>query len=159
MGATAGSMRGEWKAPATFRRIARTLCPLAIVSARSIAFRLPLMTTCADEFSFATTRTSSPRASSHSAAAASVPTPRSAAIVPGRSSLAPCIAAPRTTTTPMASGSVSEPADTRAANSPSEWPAPPVNAIPSASSTRTAAASQARSAGCTNEVVWSKAMS
>ena len=127
-GATAGSINGEWNAPATRSRTARIFRSAHSASARSIAATLPLITTCCGEFSFATSSTSSPRASSHSAAASAAPTPSSALIVPGRSSPARCISRPRTATIRSASANDSTPAATSAANSPSECPAAPTHA-------------------------------
>ena len=63
MGSTAGSIRGEWNAPATFSRIARTFRSLHDASARSIAATLPLITTWEGEFWLATINTSPPRTS------------------------------------------------------------------------------------------------
>ena len=100
----------------------------ASASARSIAATDPLITDCTGELRFATSSTSSPRASSQSASASSGPAPSSAVIVPGRASPARCMASPRTTTTRSAPASGSTPAATRAENSPSECPAAPDDA-------------------------------
>ena len=95
-GSTAGCISGEWNAPATFSRIARTPRSAAC-SARSIAGTLP-QNDLLRRFSFATARTSPPPAASQISAASVGPTPSSAVIVPGCCSAAVCIARPRMTT-------------------------------------------------------------
>ena len=159
-GCTAGRMSSEWKAPATGRRTARVLRSFAAASSRSIAGTDPLTTDWAGELRFATTNSSSPRTSAHSASASSAPTPSRAVIAPGRSSPARCMAAPRIRTSSSASDSATASAATSAANSPSECPATPTTSVsPSAWSTRNAATSQANRAGWTNAVVASASSS
>ena len=120
IGSTAGSINGEWNAPATFSRTARIFCSDAIASARSIAATDPLIT---DLDGGVLVRDQehvvAPRLVAQ-LVRCSVPTPSSAVMVPGRSSPARCIASPRTTTRPKASGSSMAPEATNAANSPRE---------------------------------------
>ena len=128
---------------------------------RSIAATDPLITTCTGEFSFATSRTSSPRASSQSDSAASAPTPSSAAIVPGAflaRALHRAAAQRRRSRARRRASSTSAATRARELAERVAGRAQPRPA-PSASSTRKAATSQASSAGWTNSVVASAASS
>src|SRR5215207_10109342 len=116
----AGAMSGEWNAPETSRR--RVRAPVSsrpASSAASIASSGPESTSWPGALSLATVR---PRRSARRPTAWPSP-PRKAIIPPGFSVPASSMAAPRSATRPTASSKSRAPAATRAAYSPSEWPA------------------------------------
>ena len=116
----AGSISGEWNAPATSSFIARApASSRASSAALSTSSSGPLKTTCPGALSFATVR---PRLRASSATAWESP-PSIATIPPGCAAAASCIAAARSSTRRSASSNVSAPAACSAAYSPSECPA------------------------------------
>src|SRR3954469_3285975 len=141
-GATAGSMAGEWNAPATSRRMTRVPRSCAAASVLSRASRLPDSTTWPGALSLATVTPPSAAI----ACASSSEAPTSASIEPLRASP---IRRPRRTTSSRASSRLSTPAATSAASSPSEWPAPALGCRSSASQPVTEAQ---KMAGCAKRV-------
>ena len=116
-GAAAGSIAGEWNAPATSRRMTRVLRSVAISSVLSSASIEPERTTWPGALSLATV---TPPAAAISRASSRL-APTRASIEPLRASP---ISLPRRTTSSSASSRLRTPAATSAASSPSEWPAP-----------------------------------
>ena len=126
-GATAGSISGEWNAPATLSLSARRPWSRASSSASASASRAPESTTWPGALSLATV---TPACAAISRASSSV-APTSASIEPVSSASA--IRRPRRTTSSSASSRSSTPAAASAASSPSEWPAATPGSRPSAS--------------------------
>src|SRR3954471_12914614 len=141
-GATAGSIAGEWNAPATSRRMTRVPRSCATASVLSSASSAPERTTWPGALSLATVTPPSPAM----ACASSSVAPTSASIEPLRASP---IRRPRRTTSSRASSRLSTPAATSAASSPSEWPAPALGCRSSASQPVTEAQ---KMAGCAKRV-------
>ncbi len=112
------------------------------------------MTVCSGELKFAAEQTSpvAAAASAHAAATASGASPMTAAIAPCPTGTASCMKRPRRLTSTTASSSVSAPAATRAAYSPSEWPAATEGATPLAFRTSKTATECVRMAGCVTAV-------
>ena len=116
----AGSMSGEWNAPVTSRRRARApVSSRATSSAASSASTGPDSTSWPGALSLATTR---PRRSASARTSRDSP-PSIAIMPPARCSPASAMASARSSTSLTASSKWSAPAATRAAYSPSEWPA------------------------------------
>ena len=114
-GATAGSIKEVWNAPATAS--GRTRAPSG-ANCES-ASRFPAATICPAPLSFAATSPSSLIAASTT----DLSPPRTAAIPAGAIDAALAISCPRRCTNFMASISVIVPASAAAAISPTEWPA------------------------------------
>ena len=140
-GATAGAIAGEWKAPATGRRMARLPRSPAISSARSKLALSPASTIWPGALSLATV--SSAASAISAASAASAPT---SAIIEPRSS-ASAISRPRSTTSSSASSTDRTSAAASTASSPSEWPAPALGCRSPASACQPAIEAQ-KMAGC-----------
>ena len=141
-GAAAGSIAGEWNAPATSRRMTRVLRSFATASVASSASTGPDKTIWPGALSLATV---TPPASAISRASSRL-APTRASIEPLRASP---IRRPRRTTSSSASSRLSTPAATSAASSPSEWPAPKLGRRSSASQPTTEAQ---KIAGCAKRV-------
>ena len=121
-GSTAGSIRGEWKAPATGSRFPRTPRSLSCASASSSALRAPDSTSWSGALSFAIATWV---AAATSAIASRLSSRARTAVIPPSpvSSAASCISRPRAATTRSPSSAPMASAATRAVISPSEWPA------------------------------------
>ena len=151
-GWTAELISGEWKAPATGRRIAFPPRLRASSSARSTAVNEPDSTVCFGEFSLATARTSPRPATSHTSIASRSDNPTIAVIAPGFSKDAFSIAVARAASAASPGSSATAPEATSAAYSPKEWPAATLQPTPSAFNTSNAARSQANTVSCTVSV-------
>ena len=126
-GATAGSISGEWNAPATLSLSARRPWSRASSSASASASRVPESTTWPGALSLATVTPACPAISRASSSVA----PTSASIEPVSSASA--IRRPRRTTSSSAASRSSTPAAASAASSPRLWPAATPGSRPSAS--------------------------
>ena len=125
----AGAMSGVWKAPPTGRAMAR-LAPisLAMAMALSMASGAPAMTTWPGPLWLASQ--TSPPVRLQAMRTSSSSRPRTAAMVPSRSSAAACMASPRSVTSRTALAKSSTPAAVRAEYSPRLWPAWPAPSTP-----------------------------
>ena len=134
--ATAGSIIGVWKAPATSSRT-HFIAPAASAASASRwqASADPETTQLPGHRTLANASTSPPRTWSHNVWIDSRSNPNTASIVPGRSSAHSCMARPRTSTSRTASSKSMEPANTSAVYSPSDKPAA-IDTLPSGLSAR-----------------------
>ena len=129
-GSTAGSISGEWKAPATGSRLPRTPRSFSCASASSSALRAPERTSWSGALSLAI---ATPVAAATSAMASRLPSRARTAVMPPSpvSSAASCMRRPRAATSRRPSSALRASAATSAVISPSEWPAITSGSTPS----------------------------
>ncbi|CAM3232376.1 hypothetical protein STAL104432_17100 [Streptomyces albus] len=144
--ASIGSISGEWKAWLTRSRRVRRPRSRQWPATRSTASRAPETTTAPGPLTAARDTSASPWSSTDISASPAA----TATIAPPSGSAS--ISRPRATTRRAASWSVSTPATTAAATSPTEWPATAANRTPHASHSRARATSKANNAGCAYSV-------